>query len=311
MASEHDEGSAAANGPATQPPAVPPPLAGGPAAMPGSAGPMAVPDPHAEPSPSVTPYAQIDPAPRSMHDADLRPETEAAKPRPDSKPASKPAPKDALIEALMELAGERVWEDITISDIAARANLSLADFRDAFPSKGAVLAGFSRKIDRLVLDGTTDDLLGEPPKERLFDVLMRRLDALAPYKLGLESVTEWLNRAPLAAVAVNRLELNSMRFMLEAAGIDSEGPVGAVKLQGLVIVWSRIIKVWLRDDEPGLSKTMTALDKELTRGARIVGRADDLDRLVSPLLALTRAMFERRPDYPRETSRPVDEPVGS
>ena len=223
------------------------------------------------------------------------------------KAAAKLAPKDAIIEALMELAGERTWEDISITDVATRANLSLADFRDAFPSKGAVLAALSRKIDRIVLDGTKDDLLGEPAKERLFDVLMRRLDALAPYKLGLEGVFEWVQRAPMAAAAINRLEVNSMRFMLEAAGIESEGPVGAVKVQGLVLLWTRVIASWLRDDDPGLASTMALLDKELTRGSKIISRVDDVNRLASPLLSLARAMFERRPDYPRETRRPHED----
>ncbi len=221
---------------------------------------------------------------------------------PDLKPQAKRSPKDAIIEALMELAGERTWEDITITDVATRANVTLADFRDAFPSKGAVLAGFSRKIDRAVLDGSSDDLMGEPAKERLFDVLMRRLDALAPYKLGVEGIAEWAGRAPMAAAALNRLELNSMRFMLEAAGIESEGPVGAVKLQGLVIVWMRVLRSWFRDDDSGLAPTMAVLDKELTRGGKIVSRAEDVNRLASPLLSLARAMFERRPDYPRETA---------
>ena len=221
----------------------------------------------------------------------------------DSPSIAKPAPKDAIIQALMELAGERVWEDISISDIAARANLSLVDFRDLYPSKGAVLAGFSRKIDRIVLEGTTDDLLGEPAKERLFDVLMRRLDALAPYKHGLEGVAEWLSRAPLAAASVNRLEVNSMRFMLEAAGIESEGPVGAVKVQGLVLLWGRVLRTWFHDDEIGLSKTMALLDKELERGSKFVSRAEDLNRLASPLVSLARALFERRPTNAREDGR--------
>ena len=216
-------------------------------------------------------------------------------------PTPKGSPRDAIVEALLELAGERSWEDISITDIATRANVSLADFRDAFPSKGAVLAGFARKIDRAVLEGTTDDLMGEPAKERLFDVLMRRLDVLAPYKLGIEGIDEWVARSPLAAAAVNRVEVNSMRFMLEAAGIGSEGPVGAVKLQGLVLVWSRVLRAWFRDDDPGLAPTMAKLDDELTRGGRIVERVEDVSRLVTPLIQLTRAMFERRPDYPRET----------
>ena len=223
-------------------------------------------------------------------------------PEPRITPAAKGSPKDAIVEALLELAGERSWEDISITDIATRANVSLADFRDAFPSKGAVLAGFSRKIDRIVLEGTTDDLMGEPAKERLFDVLMRRLDALAPYKLGLEGIDEWIARSPLAAAAVNRVEVNSMRFMLEAAGIESEGTVGAVKLQGLVVVWSRVLRTWFRDDDPGLAPTMAKLDNELERGGRIMGRVEDVSRLVTPLAQLTRAMFERRPDYPREST---------
>lgn len=211
-------------------------------------------------------------------------------------------PKNAIIDALLELAGERVWEDITISDVAARAKVSLSTFREFFPSKGAVLAAFSRRIDRIVLEGTSDELAGEPVKERLFDVLMRRLDALTPYKLGLECVYDWARRDPLAAAALNREAVNSMRFMLEAAGIDSEGPVGALKLQGLALAWGRILNVWFHDDDPGLASTMAALDRELTRGNTLVSRAEDLNRLVSPLISLARSLFERRPS-PRTPAR--------
>ena len=203
----------------------------------------------------------------------------------------------------MELAGERVWEDISLSDVAARANLSLADFREHYPSKGAVLAGFSRKIDRIVLEGTTDDLAGEPAKERLFDVLMRRLDALTPYKHGLDGIAEWLGRSPMAAASVNRLEVNSMRFMLEAAGIDAEGAVGAAKIQGLALLWGRVLRTWFHDDDPGVSATMALLDKELERGGKVVARAEDVNRLISPLFALGRAFFERRPTSARGDER--------
>jgi len=203
-------------------------------------------------------------------------------------------PKSAVIEALMELAGERSWEDITISDIAMRANVSLSAFRDLFPSKGAILSAFTRKIDKIVLEGTTNDLADESPKERLFDVLMRRLDALAPYKLGLEGISEWLRRDPLSATQVNGLELNSMRFMLEAAAIDSEGPVGTIKLQGLVLAWARVLRTWFTDDDPGNAATMAVLDRELTNGGKFVARAEDLNRLASPLFSLARALWERR-----------------
>jgi len=214
-------------------------------------------------------------------------------------------PKGAIVAALLDLAGERNWEDISLSEVAARAQVSLATFREFFPSKGAVLAAFSRQIDKQVLDGIGDnsahDLAEEPAKERLFDVLMRRLDVLAPYRLGIEGISEWTSRDPLAAAAINRLMLNSMRFMLEAAGIDSEGPVGALKLQGLTMAWRRVLKTWFSDDDPGLAATMATLDRELTRGEKLVGRAEDLSRLTSPLVSIARALVERRRS--RGTSR--------
>ncbi len=206
---------------------------------------------------------------------------------------SKPDPKDAIVDALIELAGERHWEDIPLADVATRANVTLSTFRDLFPSKGAVLAAFLRKIDKIVLDGAPAPG-DEPAKERLIAVLRRRLDALAPYKVGLEGIHEWARRDPFAAVALNKLMINSMRFMLEAAGIDSEGPVGALKLQGLVIAWRRVMRTWFSDDDPELAATLSVLGRELTRGGRFIAHAEDLNRLTAPLISIARALFERR-----------------
>jgi AcrR family transcriptional regulator len=75
-------------------------------------------------------------------------------------------PRDRIVDALMTLAAEQPWNDIEIGDIAQEANVTLAEFRDAFPSKGAVLAGLARRIDKAVLEGTSDDLAEEPARER-------------------------------------------------------------------------------------------------------------------------------------------------
>lgn len=239
----------------------------------------------------------------SQFTPEANPQPEIARPSGDM--------RTRVIEALMQLAAERSFDSITMTDICQRAGVTLSDFRDLFPSKGAVLGAFTRKIDKQVLDATKDDLQGEPAKERLFDVLMRRLDAMAPYKAGLEGIAEWARRDPLSAAALNQSALNSMRFMLEAAGIDSDGGVGALKLQGLVFAWTRILDVWFRDDDSGLSRTMAALDRELEQGSRLVARLNDLDRLASPLRSVARGLFNlprnlgtqgrRRHDHARET----------
>lgn len=225
----------------------------------------------------------------------------------DPKPSST---RERIIEALMELAAEREWNDFSLSDVADRAGVSLAEFRDSFPSKGAVLAGLSRKLDRAVLDGTKPDLLDETAKERLFDVLMRRLDAMTPYKIGLESVADWVRKDPFAAAALNGVALNSMRFMLEAAGINTDKRLGTLKIQGLVFAWTRVLDVWFKDDDTGLARTMAALDRELGRGETMSSRLDDLDRLISPVRLLARSMLnagQRLRERPRPRRRLDDE----
>jgi AcrR family transcriptional regulator len=213
--------------------------------------------------------------------------------RPKTEPNSPPTDaRGKIVDALMALAAEKRFEDISVRDICSRAGVSLADFRDAFPSKGAVLAGFTRRIDRAVLAHDNGELADEGARERLFDVLMRRLDAMAPYREGLREVAGWLKREPAAALAMNRVVVSSMRFMLEAAGIDSDGASGAIKLQGLTLAWARVLQTWLDDDEPALSKTMAELDRVLTRGEQAAAGLDRMSSLMSPFTALAGAAFE-------------------
>jgi AcrR family transcriptional regulator len=216
----------------------------------------------------------------------------ASRAKSEARPAD---PRGKIVDALMELAREQRFEDISIRDICKAAGVSLADFRDSFPSKGAVLGGLSRRIDRAVLTQDSEELADESPRERLFDILMRRLEAMAPYRDGLRETSAWLRRDPAAALAINQVVVGSMRFMLEAAGVEVEdGAAGAIKLQGLALAWARILDVWLDDDDPGLSKTMAELDRELTRGERAVAGLDRLNELASPFRALARAAFDAR-----------------
>ncbi len=213
----------------------------------------------------------------------------ASRAKSEAKPAD---PRGKIVEALMELAAERRFEDISVRDICKSAGVSLADFRDAFPSKGAVLAGFSRRIDRAVLAQDGEEPPDEGARERLFDILMRRLEAMAPYREGVREAGAWLRREPAAALAMNQVVMSSMRFMLEAAGIEAEGATGLIKLQGLALAWARIVQVWLDDDEPALSKTMAELDRVLTRGERVAAGVDRLSALASPFAALAQAAFD-------------------
>ena len=58
-----------------------------------------------------------------------------------------------------------------------------------------------KEIDRTVLAGGDADMAEEPARERLFDVLMRRLEALAPYKDAVRSIMCSARRNPGLALA--------------------------------------------------------------------------------------------------------------
>ncbi len=207
---------------------------------------------------------------------------------------ARPAGREDVVEALMRLAAERPWNDIELTDIAEEAGLTLAEMRDMFPSKGAILGAFSRMIDKRVLEGSSEDLAGEPARERLFDVFMRRLDALAPYKTALRRIAYAVRMDPLSLAALNQVALNSQRYMLAAAGIATEGPLGLLKLQGAVLVHMNTLETWFDDDDPAQARTMARLDRELKRAERFIERAEDVRRLTAPLRAIGLALFDGR-----------------
>ncbi|MGY6569434.1 MAG: TetR family transcriptional regulator [Salinarimonas sp.] len=200
--------------------------------------------------------------------------------------------RDEIIEATMQLAAERPWDEIEIGDIAEAAGISLSVFREMFPSKGAVLGGFARKIDLQVLADHSDDLIGEPARERLFDVYMRYLDALAPYKPALRRIAYAVRREPLTLAALNQVALNSHRFILASAHIPTEDSLGPMKLQGSVLTLARTMETWLEDDDPDMAKTMAALDRALGRAERFMERAEDLRRMTAPFRAIGQAIME-------------------
>ena len=201
--------------------------------------------------------------------------------------------RSRIVEAAMRLAAARPFGDIAIRDIAAEAGVSLLQFRDAFPSKGAVLAGLSRMIDREMLSVDYSFQPEDGPHERLFAVLSRRLEALGPYRDALKSVRAWLLADWSAALEVNKLEVNAMRFVCEAAGVETGGALANVKAQGLALAWMRVIDVWLTDDEPGQVRSLAALNAELSRGERAVAGLEGVAKVFAPAMARLREGFSR------------------
>jgi AcrR family transcriptional regulator len=203
------------------------------------------------------------------------------KPKRERKAPSPPPPRgtsdrDKAIDALMALLAEHSFEEIGLAEVAGRAGLKLSQLRAEFGSTLAIVAAHIKDIDRAVLAGDMADMAEEPARERLFDVLMRRLEALAPYKEATRSLMCSARRNPGLALALNAMAVRSQKWMLEAAGIGASGPKGALRAQGAALMFARVLAVWIDDDEPGLDRTMAALDRGLASAERWAGFLDDL-----------------------------------
>lgn len=214
--------------------------------------------------------------------------------------------KDKAVDALIGLLAEREWRDVSLPDIAAKAKMSLAELRGVFPSKGAVLAGFVRRIDQAVLAAAAETD-GQPARERLFDVVMRRFEALKPYKPAIRSARRGLLSDPLAASAWNGIEVTSAQWMLAAAGIRESGPYAALKAQGLALIFANVLTTFLDDSDPDLTKTMRELDKQLRRAERVVETGDIVHKAVGPVFTAIGDFVGER----RRARRAEDDPASA
>lgn len=202
---------------------------------------------------------------------------------------------DPLVDALLGLLSEYAYRDVTLAMVAERAGITLAALRHEVDGKFALLTRFAGSIDEAVLAGLDGELQEEATHERLFDVLMRRFDALAPHREAIRSLRDAAREDPGFALSLWRLTTRSQRWMLAGADVPLDGARGAIVARGLALSYARLMDTWLEDEDPGLARTMAALDKALRRGARAIGMIDTLHRLAAPLRVLIgRAMEQRR-----------------
>jgi AcrR family transcriptional regulator len=203
-------------------------------------------------------------------------------------------PRERIIEAFMQLLAEQPIERIGLADIAARAGVTLAELRGEFSSPLAILAAHIKDIDRKVLSEIDPEMEEESPRERLFDVLMRRLELLAPYREAVRSLMRSARCDPPLALALNVMAVRSQQWMLTAAGIKAAGPKGMMRAQGLALLFANVLRTWVDDDDPGLARTLAALDRELSRGQHLSGLLDELCRIPEAACAFRERMREAR-----------------
>lgn len=171
----------------------------------------------------------------------------------------------ALVAAALTLAAEQGWARVSVAAAARAAELPLSRARVRFSSRHYVLLALGRMADQTVLAEIPTE---GPVRDRLFDLLMRRIDAFQRHRAGVLAVLRALPADPCTALMLACATRRSMRWMLDAAGVPTGGLFGELRVRGLIGVWLWAIRAWERDDSQDLSATMAALDTALARAER-------------------------------------------
>jgi AcrR family transcriptional regulator len=195
-------------------------------------------------------------------------------------PMPQAADREKIVSAFLALLAEKPFERIGVAAVAARAEVSLAELRAEFGSTFAMLAAFARETDKKVLANLDKDVEESTPRDRLFDVLMRRFEALREHRPALRSLARSARRSPAFALGLNKIAVRSQQWMLAAAGIDSAGAIGHARAQALALLYARAMRTFLDDDDADLAPTMAALDREMATAESLARFANDLCRLV-------------------------------
>ncbi len=157
---------------------------------------------------------------------------------------------DRACDAMLALTAEKPWRDISLRDIAAKAEAPLPDLFELAHGKTALLEHLSARFDRAAL--ATAATPSDDVHDRLFDAAMARIEAMEPHRAALMAIQGGglmpiLPHLPRTA-----------RAILEAAGVDATPP----RLAAMTAVWARVAQVWAADTG-ALNRTMAEIDKRL------------------------------------------------
>jgi hypothetical protein len=201
-------------------------------------------------------------------------------------------------QAAFALAERMDWHEIGLGATGAQAGIRPVSLMQYAHSKASILQDFARDIDAAMV------LLFEKyppegsPHDRLFDVILKRLEIMQPYKRVIASVL----MRPLAqgseGLRLFQSVTETVDWMVNAARVEAEPAWQGLGRFGLSRAYLKVLSAWSKDEDPGLARTMAALDRALRDAERLNLRAGSLfavaSGFASATLAFARQFFEER-----------------
>jgi ubiquinone biosynthesis protein COQ9 len=176
-----------------------------------------------------------------------------------------------LLAAAFALIGDEGWRGFSFTTLARRTGVSRVEIYRQFGSRGALLGALTRRVDEAMLEVDEAELADLPPRDRVFELLMRRLETMVPYRAGLARLARDARADPcVLLLTACRLE-RSLIWVQDIAGMRRHGLRARLARQALAGAYLQTMRVWFKDEGADLGRTMAELDKQLRRVQNVAG----------------------------------------
>jgi hypothetical protein len=169
------------------------------------------------------------------------------------------AARAAFAQGVLRIAADKPWRETTIFDIATAAGVDIAAFAGLAPGDAADV--LDDHFDRAVAAGLTEVDRGQALRDRLFDLAMKRFEAMEPHRQAILALEK--DRDGVAIAAAFARAGRTARWLLTLAGERVDGVDGAARVQALAAALTRTHQVWRDDNDGGFARTMAELDRRL------------------------------------------------
>jgi hypothetical protein len=168
-----------------------------------------------------------------------------------------------LLEAALGLIEREGWQAYRPLRLARETGAGLAEIVTQLGDRADILAAMGRRADMAMIDVTAEELAEMSPKERVFELMMRRFESLRPARPALRR----LKREAAPEVWLEGLGnlRRAMKLIVEAGDLVGYGPRRALVGAALASAYLRSGRVWLDDDSEDLAGTLAELNRQLDR----------------------------------------------
>lgn len=175
-----------------------------------------------------------------------------------------------LARAALSLAGSGPWREVTLIRLADAAARPVADFYGA--SLWEAVDCVEEAFDRAIADNLDQLDPKQSVRDRLFELIMRRFEAMEPHRDAVLGMEQGLDRDPTLMASAHQRHVRCARWVLAIAGLEADGMTGQARAQGLGVIIGQARAAWRGDSAGDFAKTMASLDKNLRRAEEMFGR---------------------------------------